>query len=566
MKKVLFISAILMISLVSCSKEDRCVPEQEPESESVVKVNAHQIRYSAIVKEGGASTRAGLDGSKYVFREGDKLYVTSEDHVVHGVLTLQPPYNTSTGKFDGGLILGETDPSANLKLMATLVSAGDKIHDTISGFVVATNYPTSENALASTMEEAVNWFSDFTGEGTYGSQNFTLYQHSAFIAFNLTFEDATGIKNSETSIDVDVIPNAFPSTRRSGTITKASNSDQISFVAAFEGGISLLDYDNLVVSWAGVSETVTKEYSFTRPATLAANKKSTFTRTVADADCSDWFTIEALEDGTVVKLKKPEGDSATADGKIEYKKDGDTDWTSFEFQPTVQTIATLAAGEKLYMRGTYTCYQQKQNPNTPVLQFSKPCYVYGDMMYMLGTKDGSGNFLAKRTDIPAEGFNRFFFRNTNLKSKDGRDGKEVKKLTIGSNGGTLYRSACKQMFDGCTSLTIAPVLLSSSIDETDPDTQTHYSGMFQNCSGLEIAPLINITTPGTNTYGVMFQDCTHLKFIRCTSTAKSNNNFATSWVKNVPTGENAGVFVISKDAPNNFWNGKYPAGWTVIKE
>ena len=90
--------------------------------------------------------------------------------------------------------------------------------------------------------------------------------------------------------------------------------------------------------------------------------------------------------------------------------------------------------------------------------------------------------------------------------------------------------------------------------------------MFQNCSKLEIAPLINITTPGTNTYGNMFQKCTSLQFIRCTSTSKSNNNFTTDWVKGVPTGENKGVFVISKDAPDNFWNGKYPAGWTVIKE
>ena len=563
MKKVLFISAILMMSLVSCSKEDRYTPEQEPEPEPVVEIKARQIRYSAIVKEGGASTRAGLDGSKYVFREGDKLYVTGRNGEVHGVLTLQEPYNTSSGKFDGTLEIEGSDPSADLQLTATLVSAGDKIHIIDDEFVTGVEYPTSENALASTMEEAVNWFSDFTGEGTYGNQKFTLYQHSAFIAFNLTFEDATGIKNSEASINVEVIPNAFSSSRRSGTVTKASSSDNVSFVAAFEGGIYLLAYDNLVVSWAGGSGTVTKEFSFTKSTTLDANKKSNFSRTVADADCSDWFTIEAIEDGTVVKLKKPEGDSATADGKIEFKREGDTDWTSFEFQPTVQPIATLTAGEKLYMRGTYTCYQQKQNPNTPVLQFTKPCYAYGDMMYMLGTKDGSGNFVAKGTDIPAEGFNRFFFNNDNLKSKNGRDKAEVKKLTIGSYGGYLAQSACKQMFDGCDSLTIAPLLYSENIVS---GSETHYSGMFQNCSKLEIAPLVNITTPGTNTYGVMFQNCTNLKFIRCTSTSKSDNHFATSWVKNVPTGENVGVFVISKDAPNNFWNGKYPSGWTVIKE
>ena len=559
-KYLLVISVFVLMG--SCSKEDRYTPEQEPD------VNKEStIVYTVTVRE-GASTRASLNGNSYIFQEGDKLYVIGDNGNVHGVLKLTAGAGTGSATFSGDLSRPSgSEPDPKLKLNATLVSANDKIHDitTNPGYVSATVYPTSVNALASSLEEAVEWYSDFTGEGEYEKKIFTLHQNSAFIAFNLTFEEATGIKNSEASINVDVIPNAFSSSRRSGTVTKASSSDKVSFVAAFEGGISLLAYDNLVISWTGGSGTVTKEFSFTKSTTLDANKKSTFARTVADADCSDWFTIEAIEDGTEVKLKKPAGDRFTGEGKIEYKKANDADWTSFEFQNTVQTIASLAAGEKLYMRGTYSCYQQALKPGGPVLQFSKRCYAYGDMMYMLGTKDDSGNFVAKGTDIPAEGFNRFFFNNDNLKSKDGRDKGEVKKMTIGSIGGTLYRSACKQMFDGCDSLTIAPVLLSKTIDN-EQETQTHYSGMFQNCTKLEIAPLINITTPGTNTYGVMFQNCTKLKFIRCTSTSKSNNNFTTDWVKGVPTGENKGVFVISKDAPNNFWNGKYPSGWTVIKE
>ena len=556
--KYLLVFSVFVL-MFSCSKEDY-TPEQEP-----VVNKENTIAYTVTVRE-GASTRASLNGNSYIFQEGDKLYVTGDNDNVHGVLDLTAGAGTGSATFTGDLSYPSgSEPDPKLKLNATLVSVNDKIHDITSrtGFVSATTYPTSVNALASSLEEAVEWYSDFTGEGEYSKKIFTLHQNSAFIAFNLTFAEATGIRNSEASINVDVIPNAFSSSRRSGTVTKASSSDNVSFVAAFEGDIYLLAYDNLVVSWTGGSGTVTKEYSFKSSTTLEANKKSTFARTVADADGSDWFTIEAIENGTEIKLKKPKGDKFTGEGKIEYKKEGVADWTSFVFEDNVQTIATLAAGEKLYMRGTYSCYQQALNPGTPVLQFTKPCYAYGDMMYMLGTKDDSGNFVAKGTDIQAEGFNRFFFNNVNLKSRDGRDKGEVKKLTIGSIGGTLYRSACKQMFDGCASLTIAPVLLSKTIDN-EPETQTHYSGMFQNCSKLEIAPLINITTPGTNTYGNMFQKCTSLQFIRCTSTSKSNNNFATTWVVGVP--ENVGVFVISKDAPNNFWNGKYPSGWTVIKE
>ena len=556
--KYLLVFSVFVL-MFSCSKEDY-TPEQEP-----VVNKENTIAYTVTVRE-GASTRASLNGNSYIFQEGDKLYVTGDNGNVHGVLDLTAGAGTGSATFTGDLSYPSgSEPDPKLKLNATLVSVNDKIHDITSrtGFVSATTYPTSVNALASSLEEAVEWYSDFTGEGEYSKKIFTLHQNSAFIAFNLTFAEATGIRNSEASINVDVIPNAFSSSRRSGTVTKASSSDNVSFVAAFEGDIYLLAYDNLVVSWTGGSGTVTKEYSFKSSTTLEANKKSTFARTVADADGSDWFTIEAIENGTEIKLKKPKGDKFTGEGKIEYKKEGVADWTSFVFEDNVQTIATLAAGEKLYMRGTYSCYQQALNPGTPVLQFTKPCYAYGDMMYMLGTKDDSGNFVAKGTDIQAEGFNRFFFNNVNLKSRDGRDKGEVKKLTIGSIGGTLYRSACKQMFDGCASLTIAPVLLSKTIDN-EPETQTHYSGMFQNCSKLEIAPLINITTPGTNTYGNMFQKCTSLQFIRCTSTSKSNNNFATTWVVGVP--ENVGVFVISKDAPNNFWNGKYPSGWTVIKE
>ena len=556
MKKILFISTVLIMSLFSCSKEDRYTPEQEPD------VNKEStIVYTVTVRE-GASTRASLDGNNsYIFKTGDRLYVTGEN--VYGTLNLISGDGTSSAIFSGEMHYSGSVPDPKLKLNATLVSLNDKIHDTITnkGHVSATEYPTNVNALASSLQEAVEWYSDFTGEGEYEKKSFTLHQNSAFIAFNLTFEEATGIKNSEVSINVDVIPNAFSSSRRSGTVTKSSSSDNVSFVAAFEGGISLLAYDNLVISWTGGSGTVTKEYSFKDSSTLEANKKSTFARTVADADCSDWFTIEAIEDGTEVKLKKPA--NLSAEGKIEFKKEGAAVWTSFEFQNTIQKIATLAAGEKLYMRGTYTCYQQSTNPGSPVLQFTKQCFAYGDMMYLLGSKDGSGNFVAKGTDIPAEGFNRFFYNNTNLKSKDGRDKGEVKKLTIGSHGGYLAQSACKQMFDGCSSLTIAPLLYSENIVS---GTKTHYSGMFQNCTKLEIAPLVSITAPGYNSYGIMFQACKKLKFIRCMSTLSSDNHFYEDWVKGVPTGENVGVFVISKDAPNNFWNGKYPSGWTVIKE
>ena len=130
---------------ISCSKEDRYTPEQEPEQKE------NTISYTVTVKE-GASTRASLDGNSYVFQTDDKLYVTGDNDNVHGILKLVGGAGTSSATFSGDLSYPTgSEPDPKLKLNATLVSVTDKIHDTITrqGFVNATTYPTSENAIAS---------------------------------------------------------------------------------------------------------------------------------------------------------------------------------------------------------------------------------------------------------------------------------------------------------------------------------------------------------------------------------------------------------------------------------
>ena len=83
---ILYIALLFAAVLISCSKEDRYTPEPEiPEQEP--EVNGEKtIAYTATVRE-GASTRASLDdNNSYIFKTGDRLYVTGEN--VYGTLNL----------------------------------------------------------------------------------------------------------------------------------------------------------------------------------------------------------------------------------------------------------------------------------------------------------------------------------------------------------------------------------------------------------------------------------------------------------------------------------------------
>ena len=116
-----------------------------------------------------------------------------------------------------------------------------------------------------------------------------------------------------------------------------------------------------------------------------------------------------------------------------------------------------------------------------------------------------------------------------------------------------YRS----MFKGCTSLTQAPELPATILGELS------YGNMFSNCTSLTQAPELpestNVDAFTKGSYTSMFSNCSNLRSIKCLATSIGKYNFR-YWLAGVSA---TGTFV---KHPNATWpsgNDGIPKGWTV---
>lgn len=219
-----------LLQVVGCVRD---IQEQEKEnpggSRGIV------LPYTATVTGGtGGSGRATLDNEKhYRFEDGDVLVITGTD--ISGTLTLTEGAGETSATFEGELTYtGEGDPSPDLELKAFLEGPANAM---TSLSYDAAEYPNT--AVAASLAEAVRKYSHFKAVSTYGAKTFSLSQKSAFLNFNLTFENAVTAGQvldfqvaNYTSSGVD---------RRIGSVTVASSGSGITaqFVAVFPGGTEL---------------------------------------------------------------------------------------------------------------------------------------------------------------------------------------------------------------------------------------------------------------------------------------------------------------------------------------
>ena len=112
-----------------------------------------------------------------------------------------------------------------------------------------------------------------------------------------------------------------------------------------------------------------------------------------------------------------------------------------------------------------------------------------------------------------------------------------------------------EMFNGCTSLTVAPELPATTL------ANDCYNNMFKGCTGLTTAPELPATTLASYCYNSMFEGCTSLSYIKAMFTTTPGNSYTANWVKNV---KDTGTFVKNSTAT---WdvsgNAGVPTGWTV---
>ena len=198
------LSMTAALMMTACSSSDDNDTTEAPVAPSTATASK-TIPYTVTVGGDEATTRANVDGNYKTLRfaEGDKLYITGEN--IQGELDLKDgdAGKTSGATFSGDLeYTGGGNPPDELELTATLVSAQQegtsKISVDATTGAVTVNYPTS--AYCSSVNDAVQQYSRLTATSTYGEHAFTLAQQTAFLNFEITFEDGTATGTSLSAV------------------------------------------------------------------------------------------------------------------------------------------------------------------------------------------------------------------------------------------------------------------------------------------------------------------------------------------------------------------------------
>ena len=182
------LSMTAALVMTACSSDDIEMTEK-PLAPSATKT----IPYTVTVSD-GAETRATVDSDNKTlkFADGDKLYVTGTN--IKGVLNIQTGATTASATFSGDLTYtGGGSPADDLALTATLVSAQQTVGTQVSvddNGAVTVNYPTT--AYCTSVNDAVQKYSNLTGSSTYAAKSFSLTQQTAFLNFEITSSGSTG--------------------------------------------------------------------------------------------------------------------------------------------------------------------------------------------------------------------------------------------------------------------------------------------------------------------------------------------------------------------------------------
>lgn len=514
---------LLLLFLLSpaCQREQDGAQEVITPLEGVWKA----IPYRATVT-GSAKTKATLDAidRHYLFERDDLLYVvdkTTGGDVVYGYLYLISGAGTTEAIFEGDLmyfvetapasgVFEPERPSNNLAVTATLVSKAQRDNGV---YTFVTNNegkidtgPNFGDKYASTFKEAVQKYSTFTADATYGNPSFSLVQGTAFLLFSLSFDDGTA-----GPLTVSVTNNNGAQTLFSHSVTPDVNYEA-SFVAAFPGGTITLSNAKLTITDGG---SFNKEKALAA-ATLQGNRYYNVTKTFLNLD---YFTIQAREAATTISFPAKYQDAAYG---LQYSSDG-SDWTNVSETSSFE----LAAGNSVMVRGKGSKYQNSDG-TAPLFTSSAPCYIYGDIMSLFC--DGSYNKKTAFTSSNNNALQGAFKDLTNLDIHPARplllsaqalaeycykqmfSGSSITRAPeftndVGAFAPTVLKQACMEMFKGCTSLTAAPELRSTTV------AQEGYYGMFSGCTAMLTPPSrLAGTMSGSSACRQMFLGCSSLQY------------------------------------------------------
>ncbi|MBQ9702191.1 MAG: hypothetical protein IJV63_04280 [Bacteroidales bacterium] len=471
------LSAGFLLALGSCSKETE-LPAPEPEKTT--------IHYSASVEQVVDQTRSVVgEDMQYRFEQGDRIYLESTDGKMYGFLSLAVDggVGKTVAAFEGELTcVGDFRPSADTEVNLTLIGPADEIHTISEGKVTETVYT---DKWAPTLSEAIRRFSDFTGSGKFGPGYFKLKQNSSFLVCNLSFD---AVKTPSGTSVTATLYNAYSSApaqlhQVSIPVATVDGDVELNYVAAFKN--TQLSDARMIVSQTGKEDVLLKMAD----QTLAASSFYTFQRATY---LQNYFTIEATEADTKVTFNYADA----ADG-LQYSRDG-YEWKNYKKADGKITIPS--AGGKLYFRGkrsTFNCWD-----NNPLVSVdgNKPCYVYGDLMFLL-----CDSKYKPRTEMADFAFQKAFKNCTWLRLDP------EKKLRLTAT--TLSRGCYFELFSGCTGIdSLGGVALPASTVALAPRC---FDSMFYGCTGITTVPgkFLPWTTLAMGCYRKMFSGCTNLETV-----------------------------------------------------
>ena len=229
---------------------------------------------------------------------------------------------------------------------------------------------------------------------------------------------------------------------------------------------------------------------------------------------TQYLTIESQSDNNSITFRNV-GGASDMRRTIQVSTDGGTTWVNKVSSTSPTVLATLNTGDKLLLKGTNASYGSSTKRN--VISSSDSITIYGNIMSLI-----YGDNFTNETELEANyTFEGLFLNNTNLLS--------VENLVLPAT--TLYNWCYRNMFNGCTSITTAPVLPATTL------TVGCYQNMFYGCTSLNYIKAMFTTTPSTETDNWVYGVAATGTFVK---------NSAASWEV---TGTN-GV----------------PSGWTVVTE
>lgn len=223
----------------------------------------------------------------------------------------------------------------------------------------------------------------------------------------------------------------------------------------------------------------------------------------------DYLTFESLEDDNLIFIN---GYSGVA---IQYSTDDGTSWTSATTVGGNTQLATIDTGEKILIKGNNSVYAQ--GGNYMRFKCSKQANISGNIMSLIY----GDNYIGQVT-FPSDttyNFSDIFSGAINIINAE--------NLILPAT--TLTTGCYANMFNGCTSLTKAPVLPATIL------TGSCYMNMFYGCSSLNYIKMLATNIP--------YLDCLFY------------------WTQSVSA---TGTFV--KDSNTTLPSGAsgIPEGWTVI--